>query len=281
MMNVEGQESAAYPKAVRGSAGIPLSLEEEVLIAPYNDIEQTTALIEKHHDTLGAVIVEPFQRTLSPLPGFLRGVRDVTAHYGIPLIYDEVVTGFRFAYGGAQEYYGVIPDLAAFGKIIGGGYPLAAVVGKAEIMEYFSRTDTNDLVMNQVGTLNGNPIAATAGLATLRELQRPGTYERLHTLGQRLRDLLVATLREHNVAGQVLGEGPLYHVLFTEKQIQTYRDSLEADGQKLRVFHYELLNQGVLKSLSKGYVSLAHTDSDIEETAKAFDIAVGKVAGNA
>jgi glutamate-1-semialdehyde 2,1-aminomutase len=280
MMNVEGQEASAYPKAVRGSAGIPRSLEQEVLIAPYNDIERSTALIEKYHDTLGAVIVEPFQRTLSPLPGFLRGLRDVTAHYSIPLIYDEVVTGFRFAYGGAQEYYGVIPDLAAFGKIIGGGYPLAAVVGKAEIMEYFARTDTNDLVVNQVGTLNGNPIAATAGLATLRELQRPGSYERLHTLGQRLRDLLVATLREHNVAGQVLGEGPLYHVLFTHKQIQTYRDSLEADSQKLRVFHYELLNQGVLKSLSKGYVSLAHTDSDIAETAKAFDVAIGKVASS-
>ena len=102
----------------------------------------------------------------------------MTAHYSIPLIYNEVVTGFRFAYGGAQEYYGVIPDLAAFGEIIGGGYSLAAVVGKAEIMEYFARTDTNDLVVNQVGTLNGNPVAATAGLATLRELQRPGTYER-------------------------------------------------------------------------------------------------------
>jgi glutamate-1-semialdehyde 2,1-aminomutase len=188
MMNVEGQASYVYPKATRGSAGIPQSLEQEVLIAPYNDIEQTTAIIEKHHDALGAVIVEPFQRTLSPLPGFLQGLRDVTTHYSIPLIYDEIVTGFRFAYGGAQEYYGVIPDLAAFGKIVGGGYPLAAVVGKAEIMEYFTRADTNDLSVNQVGTLNGNPIEATAGLATLRELQRPGTYERLHTLGQRLRE---------------------------------------------------------------------------------------------
>jgi glutamate-1-semialdehyde 2,1-aminomutase len=280
MMNVEGQGPYVYPKAARGSAGIPQSLEQEVLIAPYNDIEQTTAIIEKHHDTLGAVIVEPFQRTLSPLPGFLRGLRDVTTHYSIPLIYDEVVTGFRFAYGGAQEYYGVIPDLAAFGKIIGGGYPLAAVVGKAEMMEYFARADTNDLSVNQVGTLNGNPIAATAGLATLRELQRPGTYERLHALGQRLREILAATLQEHNVAGQVLGEGPLYHVVFTDKPIRTYRDSLGADGQRHRIFHYALLNEGVLKSQSKGYVSLAHTNTDIEETAKAFDIAMGKAASS-
>jgi glutamate-1-semialdehyde 2,1-aminomutase len=154
------------------------------------------------------------------------------------------------------------------------------VVGKEEIMEHFVRADTNDLVVNQVGTLNGNPVAATAGLATLRELQRPGTYERLRILGQRLRDLLAATLREHNVAGQVLGEGPLYHVLFSHKPIRTYHDSLQAESQKHRIFHYELLKHGVLKSLSKGYVSLAHTDTDIEETAKAFDIAMEKAAAS-
>lgn len=125
MMNIEGQHPQAYPQAIRGSAGIPKSLEQEVLIAPFNDIERATTIIEEYHDELGAVIVEPFQRTLSPLPGFLEGLREVTAYYDIPLIFDEVVTGFRFAYGGAQEYYGVTPDLAAFGKIIGGGYPLA------------------------------------------------------------------------------------------------------------------------------------------------------------
>ena len=278
MMNTEGQQPQEYPRAVRGSAGIPRSLEHEVLIAPYNDLERTTAIIETHHNELGAVIVEPFQRTLSPVPGFLQGLRQVTAHYGIPLIYDEVVTGFRFAYGGAQEYYGVVPDVAALGKIVGGGYALAAVVGKAEIMAHFAQPDDDGLAVGQVGTLNGNPIAATAGLATLRILRQPGTYERLREVGRRLRELLAATLREHNVAGQVLGDGPLYHVVFTAQPVQTYRDTLHAEAQKHRTFHSELLNHGVLKPSSKGYVSLAHSDADIEETARAFDAAMARVA---
>ncbi|MGQ4810446.1 Glutamate-1-semialdehyde 2,1-aminomutase [Candidatus Entotheonellaceae bacterium PAL068K] len=278
MMNVEGQEVYDYPRAVRGSAGIPNSLEQEVLIAPYNDIDQTTAIIETHHDELGAVIVEPFQRTLSPVPGFLEGLRQVTAHYGIPLIYDEVVTGFRFAYGGAQAHYGVTPDLAAFGKIVGGGYPLAAVAGKAEIMARFALPNDAGVSVAQVGTLNGNPVAAAAGLATLNVLRQPGTYERLQEVGQRLRDQLEATLREHRVAGQVLGDGPIFHVLFTEQPIQTYRDGCDADAQKHRIFHDELLNHGVLKPPSKGYISLAHSDADIEETAQAFDAAMAQVA---
>jgi glutamate-1-semialdehyde 2,1-aminomutase len=278
MMNTEGQQPAAYPRAVRGSSGIPQSLENEVLIAPYNDLERTAAIIEQYHDELGAVIVEPFQRMLSPVPGFLQGLREVTARYGIPLIFDEVVTGFRFAYGGAQEYYGVTPDLAAVGKIVGGGYPLAAVVGKAEVMSAFVKPNKDGVAVGQVGTLNGNPIAATAGLTTLRVLQRPGTYERLQQVGQRLRETLQATLREHHVTGQVLGEGPLFHVVFTDQPIRRYRDTLTGDAEKHRIFHQELLNNGVLKPGSKGYASLAHSDADLAETAKAFDAAMAKVA---
>src|SRR5262245_32097534 len=234
MMSTEGQPPTEFPRAVRGSAGIPQSLENEVLIAPFNDLDRTTAIIAQHHDDLGAVIVEPFQRMLSPVPGFLQGLREVTARYGIPLIFDEVVTGFRFAYGGAQEYYGVTPDLATVGKIVGGGYPLAAVVGKTEVMSAFVQPNKAGVAVGQVGTLNGNPIAATAGLATLKVLRQPGAYERLHQVGQRLRETLQATLREHNVAGQVLGEGPLFHVVFTSQPIRGYRDMLVGDAEKHR-----------------------------------------------
>lgn len=278
MMNVEGQGVAEYPRAVRGSAGIPRSIEQEVLIAPYNNLEQTTAIIEQHHDSLGAVIIEPFQRILSPQIAFLKGLREITAHYGIPLVFDEVVTGFRFAYGGAQEFYGVVPDVAAFGKIIGGGYPLAAVVGKNDIMESFTRPDPNGVAVAQVGTLNGNPIAAAAGLATLKELQKPGAYDRLHELGNKVRRLLEATLKEHQVPGQVLGEGPIYHVVFTEQPVMTYRDMLSASSKRQQVFHHELLQHGILKPSSKGYISLAHTDADLDETAKVFDVAMARVA---
>ena len=142
-----------------------------------------------HADSLAAVIVEPFQRLLAPQPGFLPGLRALTTRYRIPLIFDEVVTGFRFAYGGAQEYYGVIPDLAALGKIIGGGFPLAAVCGREEIMKAFDpRLDGTPDFVAQVGTLNGNPVAAVAGLATLAELRKPGAYARLHQTGRTLRD---------------------------------------------------------------------------------------------
>jgi glutamate-1-semialdehyde 2,1-aminomutase len=134
------------------------------------------------------------------------------------------------------------------------------------------------LAIGQVGTLNGNPIAATAGLATLQVLRQPGAYERLRAVGQRLRDLLAATLREHHVAGQVLGDGPLYHVVFTNQPVHTYRDMLTANAQRHRVFHNELLHHGVLKPTSKGYISLAHSDADIEETAQAFDAAMARVA---
>lgn len=279
MMSTEGLTNPQdYPRAVPCSSGIPASIASEVLIAPYNDIDRTTAIIETYHDVLGAVIVEPFQRVLSPAPGFLQGLREVTAHYGIPLIYDEVVTGFRFAYGGAQEYYGVTPDLATFGKVLGGGYPLAAVAGKAEIMASFARPNDDGLAVGQVGTLNGNPIAAAAGLATLKVLQQPGAYERLHALGQRVRDQLEATLKEHRVAGQVLGEGPIFHVVFTDRPIHNHRDMLTADTTKQRVFHDELLHHGVLKPASKGYISLVHSDADIEATATAFDAAMAKVA---
>lgn len=224
------------------------------------------------------MIIEPFQRALSPLPGFLQRLREVTAQYGIPLIFDEVVTGFRFAYGGAQEYYGVVPDLAALGKIIGGGYPLAAVVGSTEMMSYFSQPDARGTAVAQVGTLNGNPIAAAAGLATLEILRRPGSYERLREIGQRLRDQLQATLREHEVPGQILGEGPVFHLVFTEQPVRTYQDTLTGDANRNRVFHEALMANGVLKPSAKGYASLVHSDEDLAETAKVFDAAMAQVA---
>lgn len=278
IMSTEGQAASDGPYGVRGSSGIPECLEQEVLIAPFNDLGRTTAIIERHHDALGAVIIEPFQRALSPLPGFLQGLREVTAQYGIPLIFDEVVTGFRFAYGGAQEYYGVVPDLAALGKIIGGGYPLAAVTGKTAMMSYFSQPDARGLPIAQVGTLNGNPVAAAAGLAMLKILRRPGSYERLHEIGQRLRDQLQATLREHGVPGQVLGEGPVFHLVFTDQPVRSYRDTLTGDAKKNRAFHDALVANGVLKPAAKGYASLVHSDDDLAETAKAFDAAMAQVA---
>jgi glutamate-1-semialdehyde 2,1-aminomutase len=256
-----------FPRAVPDSAGIPRVLEEQVLIAPFNDLDTTSAIIERHHHELGGVIVEPFQRIIVPRPGFLAGLRDITRRFGIPLIFDEVVTGFRLAWGGAQEYYGVVPDLAAFGKIIGGGYPLSAVVGRADLMEAFNpdREGSGEFIA-QTGTLNGNPIAAVAGLATLRQLKQPGTYAQLFATGRALRQGLSDLLKGYGLAGQVVGEDPLFDVVFTDEPVHDYRGVLTQNRELLRRFNAELLQRGVLKGASKMYLSLAHTPGDIEQT---------------
>jgi glutamate-1-semialdehyde 2,1-aminomutase len=256
-----------FPRAVPDSAGIPRVLEDEVLIAPFNDLKATSAIIERHHHELGGVIVEPFQRIITPRPGFLQGLREVTQRFAIPLLFDEVVTGFRLAWGGAQEYYGVVPDLAAYGKIIGGGYPLSAVVGRADLMEAFNpdREASGDFIA-QTGTLNGNPIAAVAGLATLQQLKTEGTYRRLFATGHTLRQGLVELLQHYGIPGQVVGEDPLFDVVFTDEPVNDYRGVLTQNRDLLRHFNNELLTRGVLKGSSKMYISLAHTAADVEQT---------------
>jgi len=163
LMSVGPRAPKAFPAPTPDSAGIPHAISDEVLIAPFNDLAETEAILAAHHESLAAVIMEPFQRLVVPDKAFLAGVREVTRRYGVPLIFDEIVTGFRLAYGGAQEYYGVVPDLAAVGKIIGGGFPLAAVVGREEIMRHLAPAmEATGEFVQQAGTLNGNPVAAAA-----------------------------------------------------------------------------------------------------------------------
>jgi glutamate-1-semialdehyde 2,1-aminomutase len=271
LMSSSPRTPKAFPAATADSAGIPQAIEGEVLIAPYNDLATVEALLAVHADALAAVIVEPFQRLIPPQPGFLAGLRELTRRHGIPLIFDEVVTGFRFAYGGAQEYYGVVPDLAALGKIVGGGFPLAAVCGREDIMRAFDprREGTPDFVA-QVGTLNGNPIAAVAGLATLAELRKPGAYARLRDTGRALRDGLAELVRDSGLPAQVVGETSVFDIAFTRDPVTDYRSLLAADGGLLRAFNAECLGRGVLKPGQKIYVSLAHTAEDVARTLEVF-----------
>src|SRR3989442_7395930 len=220
LMSASPKSPKAFPAATADSAGIPHVLEGEVLIAPYNDLATVEALLAVYADELAAVVVEPFQRLISPQPGFLAGLRTLTQRHGIPLIFDEVVTGFRFAYGGAQEFYGVVPDLAAFGKIIGGGFPLAAVVGREEIMRHLApEHERTGGQVQQAGTLNGNPIACAAGLATLAELRKPGTYERLFRTGNRIKSALQEAARAAGFPAQVAGDAPVFEIYFTDHAI--------------------------------------------------------------
>jgi glutamate-1-semialdehyde 2,1-aminomutase len=278
LMSLAPKHLANFPVAVPDSAGIPRSVRDEMLVAPFNDLETVASLIREHHDELGGVIVEPLQRLIPPAPGFLEGLRKLTTEYGIPLIFDEVVTGFRFAYGGAQELYGVTPDLCTLGKVIGGGFPLAAIAGRADIMAHFDRAAVaEDRYLVQLGTLSGNPVASAAGLATLAVLARPGTYEALFATGRELMGILSELLASAGLPAQVVGEPPLFDVVFSSEKVRDYRGTMRGDADLARRFNAKLRQRGIMKGDSKYYVSLAHDAVDIRHTIDAWRDSIGEL----
>ena len=279
LMSLAPKRPGNFPQPVPDSVGIPRSLRDEILVAPFNDLDVVTGLVREHKSELACVIVEPMQRILPPAPGFLEGLRKVTAENGVLLIFDEVVTGFRLAFGGAQEYYGVVPDLCTLGKVIGGGFPLAAIAGRADIMAHFDRGAVgDDGFLMQVGTLSGNPVAAAAGLATLEILKRPGAYDRLFATGRELKGALTELLKRNGLTAQVTGEPPLFDAVFTGEPVRDYRGTLRGDAEMLRRLNALLRERGILKGESKYYVSLAHTPEDIRQTCEAWTSAVEVLA---
>jgi glutamate-1-semialdehyde 2,1-aminomutase len=278
LMSLSPKRSSNFPRPIPDSAGIPKSLQDEMLVAPYNDLETVASLVREHRQDLAAIIVEPLQRIIAPKPGFLEGLRKLTADNGMLLIFDEVVTGFRFAYGGAQEYYGVVPDICTLGKTIGGGFPLAAIAGRADIMAHFDKGAVGeDEFMMQVGTLSGNPIAAVAGLKTLEILKRPGAYERIFANGRALMAGYASILQDAGVNARVSGDAPMFDIVFTEREVTDYRGSL-GDQDAMKRYNGLMRERGILKGESKYYVSLAHTDEDISFTLDAFESAIGEMA---
>jgi glutamate-1-semialdehyde 2,1-aminomutase len=275
MMSSTPRSPKAFPAPVPDSAGIPHAIEADVLIAPYNDLATVEGIVATHADELAAVIIEPFQRLIPPQPGFLQGLREITRRHGILLVFDEVVTGFRLAYGGAQEYYGVVPDIACVGKIVGGGFPLAAVCASEELMRPFDpQQDGKGDFISQSGTLNGNPIAAVAGLATLAELRKPGAYETIHGTGKRLMAGLSELLQRSGLPAQVVGEPVVFDAIFTSEAITDYRSIQKADGGLARAFTTELIKRGVVKNTQKMYVSLVHSEADVARTLQACEDAL-------
>jgi glutamate-1-semialdehyde 2,1-aminomutase len=278
LMSLSPKRSSNFPRPIPDSAGIPRSLQDEMLVAPYNDLETVASLVREHRQDLAAIIVEPLQRIIAPKPGFLEGLRKLTADNGMLLIFDEVVTGFRFAYGGAQEYYGVVPDICTLGKTIGGGFPLAAIAGRADIMAHFDKGAVGeDEFMMQVGTLSGNPIAAVAGLKTLEILKRPGAYERIFANGRALMQGYERILQDAGVKARVSGDAPMFDIVFTDREVTDYRASL-GDQDAMKRYNGLMRERGILKGESKYYVSLAHTDEDIRFTLDAFESAIGEIA---
>lgn len=268
-----------FPSPVPNSEGIPKAALADVLVAPFNDIDRTASIIEAHADELAAVIVEPMQRTIPPRPGFLEGLREVTRRLDIPLVFDEVVTGFRLSYGGAQEYYGVTPDLCATGKSLSAGHPLSVVCGVEELMVFAEgvRKITGNYV-SLTGTFSGNPISCSVGLAVLKELRREGAYEALFARGRRLMDAVEGSCERAGIAVQVLGEPPAFQPWFAEDEIFDYRDSQRADPMRGAALAHALFERGVLKGHEKFFVSMAHDDEDIDQTIEALEEAVAEIA---
>ena len=281
MMSVFASASTEFPQAEPNSGGIPSALNDLMLISQFNDLDMTAAIIDAHKDEIAAVIVEPMQRTLAPNTGFLAGLRKLTADAGVLLIFDEVVTGFRLAYGGAQEFYGVTPDLCSVGKIMGGGYALAAVMGRADVMSVYNRASVSaDDYVDQIGTLNGNPIACAAGLATLAQLRQEGVYDRLREVGGRLRRALTEACEEEGFQVQSVGEDAVFDIYFADHPVHNYRDGLAADAGLLAKLNAGLLEKRIIKSWpQKFYPSIVHTDDDVDETIAAIQAVVPGLRG--
>jgi len=274
---------SAYPNAEPDSIGIPDALRGQVLVAPFNDAERAATIIAEHAHELAAVIVEPLERVLVPVPGFLQALRELTTDYGIVLIFDEVVTGFRIAWGGAQERYGVVPDLATYGKAMSGGFPMAAIGGRAELMAHLDgRRMPRERLVWASGTLSGNPISATAGLAALQVLERPGSYEHLHHIGGRLRREITAIGARYGFSAQTPGEDAVFGVRFMSVQApRSWEDLLAADKDLGQQWAIALLKRGILVNPNeKFYISIAHTDADVDVTLEAVDAAFAELRAN-
>ncbi len=261
-----------YPVGQPDTAGMPSSLKDSVLIGPYNDLDTIKGIVASNHADLAAIILEPVQRIIFPKKGFLEGLRELCDEFGILLIFDEVVTGFRLAYGGAQEYFGVLPDIAAYGKIIGGGGPVGCVAGKSEIMEQcnpVNRGKSNYAYIN--GTLHGNPLGCAAGIATLKVLREPRFYEMLHAHSEKTLAACQEVLDKKGIPARVIGNASLWQIVFMDKDPEDFSDFIHADMARSRAFDMLQMHEGlyVLPNVRR-FVSGVHTEDDLEQTVDAL-----------
>jgi glutamate-1-semialdehyde 2,1-aminomutase len=262
------------------SPGVPAAFAGETLIANYNDLDNVDQLVEEYPGEIAAIILEPVagnMGVIAPVAGFLKGLRALCDREGILLIFDEVMTGFRVAKGGAQELYHIVPDLTTLGKIIGGGLPVGAYGGRLDIMEKVSPSGS----IYQAGTLSGNPVTMAAGLATLRELEKPGRYEDLGSktvwLVNEMKDILdkaVIPYRMQQVGG-------MFGFFFIEQDVMNFDDALKCNVPRFIRFFREMLNQGVYlapSAFEATFMSLSHSEQDLERTRDAFKTAIGNIS---
>jgi glutamate-1-semialdehyde 2,1-aminomutase len=271
--------SGATTLGVPTSPGVPPEYAGCTMTLPYNDVDAVASACAEHGARVACIIVEPVAGNMGvvpPAPGFLASLREITEKYGILLIFDEIITGFRVAYGGAQALYKIKPDLTTLGKIIGGGLPVGAYGGKAEIMERIAPAGP----VYQAGTLAGNPLAVEAGLATLDVLSRPGTYKTLEKLASRLGDGLIEATRAAGIPTYHTRVGSMLCVFFAENPVNNYEDALKSDIQRYAKYFHDMLGRGIYLAPSQfeaAFVSLAHTEKDIDRTIEAAEQSLANI----
>lgn len=260
------------------SPGVPEGIAKNTITVPYNDLEGVKAAFEKFGDDLAAVIVEPIAGNMGvvpPIPGFLEGLREITEHYGALLIFDEVMTGFRADYHCAQGYFNIKPDLTCLGKVIGGGLPVGAFGGKAEIMEKIAPSGP----VYQAGTLSGNPLAMTAGYETLRQLQ-PKHYEEFKRKGDLLEKGFLQAAEKYDIPLTVNRAGSMFGVFFTNENVINYETAKTSNLDYFARYYREMAEQGVFLAPSQFegiFLSTVHSDEDIQKTIAAAEHAFRKI----
>ncbi len=253
---------------IPGSPGVPDAVVQHTLSLPYNDIEAVKAVFEDRGSEVACVIVEPVAGNMGMVPprdGFLEALREMTAKSGGLLIFDEVMSGFRVAYGGAQERYGIRPDITCFGKIIGAGLPVGAYGGRDDVMSCVAPEGA----IYQAGTLSGNPLAMAAGIAALKALKRPGVYDSLEILSQRLADGLAEAAAQARIPAVFNRVGSMLGMFFTDRPVNNFEDAKTCDLERFALYYQKMLAEGVYLAPSQfeaGFVSTAHTEADIDGT---------------
>jgi len=263
------------------SPGVPLSYAQNTLMAPYNDTEAIEKLFQRYPKKIAGVIVEPVAANMGvipPQPGFLASLRSLTNKFGALLIFDEVITGFRVAYGGAQALYSITPDLTCLGKIIGGGLPIGAYGGRREIMEMMAPVGP----VYQAGTLSGNPLVMTAGIETLNGLSQPGVYSQLEAMSSSLEESITTAAAEADIDLLVTRVASLLTVFFSNSPVVDFESAKQADTNLFARFFHKLLAEGVYwppSQFEAAFVSLAHSDEDIQTTIRVIKKAVNSLQG--